>query len=81
MPGGASTIDTERYRLRRFVERLIELGEVEVHDDVFDAELAEGIDDRVDHDGERRRCRLPPWSGPHFTARCQAAWARGGASG
>ena len=28
----ALTIDMERYRLRRFVDRLIDLGEVEIHD-------------------------------------------------
>jgi 2,5-furandicarboxylate decarboxylase 1 len=28
----ALTIDMERYRLRRFVDRLIGLGEVEIHD-------------------------------------------------
>jgi UbiD family decarboxylase len=33
MAHGISDIDTEKYRLRRFVERLIELGEVEVHDE------------------------------------------------
>jgi UbiD family decarboxylase len=33
MTTGTSTIDTEKYRLRRFVEQLIELGEVEVHDE------------------------------------------------
>jgi 2,5-furandicarboxylate decarboxylase 1 len=33
MARGNSDIDTEKYRLRRFVEHLIELGEVEVHDE------------------------------------------------
>jgi 2,5-furandicarboxylate decarboxylase 1 len=33
MSHGTSAIDTEKFRLRRFVERLIELGEVEVHDE------------------------------------------------
>jgi UbiD family decarboxylase len=33
MTTGTSTIDTEKYRLRRFVEQLIELDEVEVHDE------------------------------------------------
>ena len=28
----ASTIDMEKYRLRSFVERLIDMGEVEIHD-------------------------------------------------
>src|SRR6202035_4520990 len=28
----ASTVDFDKYRLRSFVERLIELGEVEIHD-------------------------------------------------
>jgi UbiD family decarboxylase len=29
----ASSIDTEKYRLRRFADRLVEMGEVEVHDE------------------------------------------------
>ncbi|HTV89796.1 MAG TPA: UbiD family decarboxylase [Stellaceae bacterium] len=33
MARGTSDIDTEKYRLRRFVERLIDLDEVEVHDE------------------------------------------------
>jgi 2,5-furandicarboxylate decarboxylase 1 len=33
MARGNSDIDTEKYRLRRFLEHLIELGEVEVHDE------------------------------------------------
>jgi UbiD family decarboxylase len=33
MTTGISTIDTEKHRLRRFVERLIECDEVEVHDE------------------------------------------------
>ena len=33
MAAGISTIDTEKYRRRRFVEQLIELGELEVHDE------------------------------------------------
>ena len=28
----AATIDFDKYRLRSFVERLIELGEVEIHE-------------------------------------------------
>src|SRR5580698_903805 len=32
MTGAASKIDFEKYRLRSFVARLIELGEVEIHD-------------------------------------------------
>jgi 2,5-furandicarboxylate decarboxylase 1 len=31
-----STVDTERFRLRRFVERLVQLGECEVHDKPID---------------------------------------------
>ena len=33
MGRGNSDIDTEKYRLRRFVERLADLGEVEVRDE------------------------------------------------
>ena len=33
MARGNSDIDTEKYRLRRFLAHLIELGEVEVHDE------------------------------------------------
>ncbi len=33
MTSGISDIDTEKYRLRRFVDRLIELNEVEVHEE------------------------------------------------
>src|SRR5579864_8581070 len=33
MARGKTAIDTEKFRLRRFVERLIELDEVEVHDE------------------------------------------------
>jgi UbiD family decarboxylase len=33
MGRGNSDIDTEKYRLRSFVEHLIDLGEVEVHDE------------------------------------------------
>ena len=29
-------VDTERFRLRRFVERLVDLGECEVHDQPID---------------------------------------------
>src|SRR5712691_5772961 len=29
----ASNIDVEKYRLRRFVERLVDMGEVEIHDE------------------------------------------------
>ena len=29
----ASGIDLEKYRLRRFVDRLIDMGEVEIHDE------------------------------------------------
>lgn len=32
MPHGTSNLDFDKYRLRSFVERLIELGEVDVHD-------------------------------------------------
>src|SRR5215831_21319430 len=31
--GVARGVDLEKYRLRRFVERLIDMGEVDVHDD------------------------------------------------
>src|SRR5262249_39870064 len=31
--GVARAVDLEKYRLRRFVERLIDMGEVDVHDD------------------------------------------------
>lgn len=31
MPTPTRAIDTEKYRLRRFVERLVEIGEVEIH--------------------------------------------------
>ena len=31
-----AAIDTERFRLRRFVERLVQLGEYEVHDQPID---------------------------------------------
>jgi UbiD family decarboxylase len=31
--GGASKVDFDKFRLRRFVERLIDLGEVEIHDE------------------------------------------------
>jgi hypothetical protein len=32
-PASASKLDLEKYRLRRFVDRLIDMGEVEVHDE------------------------------------------------
>ena len=31
-----AAIDTERFRLRRFVERLVQLGECEIHDQPID---------------------------------------------
>ncbi|MEX2034029.1 MAG: hypothetical protein WEA28_02425, partial [Xanthobacteraceae bacterium] len=31
-----ATVDTERFRLRRFVERLVQLGECETHDQAID---------------------------------------------
>src|SRR5262245_10621954 len=33
MKPSASNIDMEKFRLRRFVDRLIDLGEVEIHDE------------------------------------------------
>jgi 2,5-furandicarboxylate decarboxylase 1 len=33
MPTATRAVDTEKYRLRRFVERLVELGEVEIHEE------------------------------------------------
>ncbi len=33
MTQATSNIDMEKYRLRRFVARLIDMGEVEIHDE------------------------------------------------
>ena len=33
MPTATRAIDTEKYRLRRFVDRLVAIGEVEVHEE------------------------------------------------
>src|SRR5471030_2129928 len=35
-PGNRMAADTERFRLRRYVERLVQLGECEVHDQPID---------------------------------------------
>ena len=54
----SSSMDLEKYRLRRFVDRLIDVGEVEIHDK-FELERRLAVSPWLNEDVQGPRLRCP----------------------